>query len=48
VFAAMFSLSTFVIGPRISGAADPAPSIDATEHDAHGHGTATDPATEGN
>lgn len=40
VFAAMFALSTFVIGPRISGAAEPAaPAVtnmtDMVGHDAH-------------
>lgn len=45
VFALMFSISTFVVGPRISGAADPAPTNPtstetsptpgAVEHDAH-------------
>ena len=49
VFAAVFSFSTFVIGPRISGAAeptDPTSPASATELDAHGHDT-TQPGDEG-
>lgn len=46
VFAAVFSLSTFVIGPRISGAAEAVDSVGATEHDGHEHGT-TQPGDEG-
>jgi hypothetical protein len=46
LFAAVFSFSTFVIGPRISEAVEPANPINATEHDAHGHGT-TQPGDEG-
>ena len=46
VFAAVFSFSTFVIGPRISGAVEPAEPVSATEHDAHGHGT-TQPTDKG-
>jgi hypothetical protein len=45
-FAAIFSFSTFVIGPRISGAVEQAEPVSATEHDAHGHGT-TQPGDEG-
>lgn len=40
VFAAVFSFSTFVIGPRISGApepTDPTSPVSETELDAHGH-----------
>jgi hypothetical protein len=49
VFAAVFSFSTFVVGPRISGAAeptDPSDPVSATAHDAHGHDT-TQPGDEG-
>jgi hypothetical protein len=45
VFAAVFSFSTFVIGPRIAGDAGRTDPVSATEHDAHGHGT-TAPADE--
>lgn len=41
VFAGMFALSTFVIGPRLSGTDTPAPDISPTEHANH-HGTAQD------
>lgn len=41
VFAAIFSLSTFVIGPRISGATAPEQQSEATELDGHGHATPT-------
>jgi len=46
VFAAVFSFSTFVIGPRISGPGEPANPVSATGHDAHGHG-APQPVDEG-
>lgn len=46
VFAGVFSFSTFVIGPRISGAAAPPNPVSATEHDAHGH-RSTQPPDEG-
>lgn len=45
VFASVFTVSTFVIGPRISDASDPAPSSDTTEHDSH-HGGATDTSSD--
>ncbi|GAA4626791.1 hypothetical protein [Cellulomonas oligotrophica] len=41
VFAGMFALSTFVVGPRLSGAETPAPDVSPTEHTNH-HGTAPD------
>lgn len=41
VFAVVFAFSTFVIGPRISGAAGESPQVEATDHDDHGHDTST-------
>jgi hypothetical protein len=41
VFGAVYSFSTFVIGPRLSGTASQTPAVDATEHDNHGHDTNT-------
>jgi len=36
VFAAMFAISTFVIGPAISGQSDsPSPTVPAVDHDSH-------------
>lgn len=46
VFAAVFSFSTFVIGPRISVGVEPVKPVNAAEHDAHGHG-ASQPGDEG-
>lgn len=37
IFGAVFSFSTFVIGPRISAATSPEPAPAATELDEHGH-----------
>jgi hypothetical protein len=42
VFAAMFSLSAFVIGPAVSGTAEdvspgPLPTVDHTDHPGDGH-----------
>ncbi|ADG76547.1 hypothetical protein Cfla_3678 [Cellulomonas flavigena DSM 20109] len=39
VFTGMFALSTFVIGPRLSGTDTPAPDVSPTEHANH-HETA--------
>lgn len=47
VFAAVFSLSTFVVGPRISGAGGPAQPTEATELDDHGHATPTQQSIDG-
>jgi hypothetical protein len=41
-FAAVFSSSTLVIGPRISGATSVLPQVEATDHDDHGHDASTD------
>lgn len=41
VFAAVYAFSTLVIGPRISGAAEETPQVEAPEHDDHGHGATT-------
>lgn len=36
VFAAMFAISTFIIGPAISGQSEsPSPTVPAVEHDVH-------------
>ena len=35
IFAAMFALSTWVIGPAISGAAEPGPTAPTVDHSSH-------------
>lgn len=42
VLAVVFSISTFVIGPQLSGADDRRVDAPATDHDAHGHGTSAE------
>jgi hypothetical protein len=41
VFAAVYSFSTFVIGPRISGPVEETPQVEVPQHDEHGHGATT-------